>query len=274
MILCRHCETRAKGASRAQLRLVAASALIIGLFSPAAAARSDPNALWNIVHGQCVPDMQRHGDPSPCRKVDLTGGRRGGYAILKDIRGATQFLLIPTRRVSGIESRSLVAPRAANYFADAWKSRHVVTRALGHAMPDDTLSLAINSPAARSQNQLHIHIDCVRADVRNALRRQRSKIGRRWKRLQETLLGHHYRARRVVGTTLVGHDPFKLLARGVPGARTHMGQHTLVVVGMLLARHVPGFVILDDRADPARNDYAHGEELQDHACTLARGARH
>jgi len=32
---------------------------------------------------------------------------------------------------------------------------------------------------------------------------------------------------------------------------------------------VPGFVILDDRADPAHGNYAGGEELQDHACALA-----
>ena len=37
-------------------------------------------------------------------------------------------------------------------------------------MPRDDISLAVNSVYGRSQNQLHIHIDCVRSDVRNALR--------------------------------------------------------------------------------------------------------
>ena len=82
------------------------------------AAQADPNALWNIVHGQCVPDERQHGDPKPCAEVELGSGLAGGYAVLKDIRGATQYLLIPTRQIGGIESRALLEPHAANYFAD------------------------------------------------------------------------------------------------------------------------------------------------------------
>jgi CDP-diacylglycerol pyrophosphatase len=40
---------------------------------------------------------------------------------------------------------------------------------LGHQTPRDTISLALNSEFGRSQNRLHIHIDCVGADVRTAL---------------------------------------------------------------------------------------------------------
>ena len=73
---------------------------------------------------------------------------------------------------------------------------------------------------------------------------------------------------RVTGPTLFGHNPFKLLAWGVPGARADMGQHTLVVVGMVFGGRVPGFILLDDRADPAHGDWGSGEELQDHGCAL------
>ena len=69
----------------------------------------------------------------------------GGYAVLKDISGATQYLLIPTTQISGIEDPALLAPLARNYFADAWQARGFVEKALGHAMPRDMLSLAINS---------------------------------------------------------------------------------------------------------------------------------
>ncbi len=250
--------------------VVATAGLFIAYFVHAVAAQADPNALWDIVHGQCVPNERQHGDPKPCAEVDLKSGIAIGYAVLKDIRGATQFLLIPTQQISGIESSALLAPRAANYFADAWQARRFVEKSLGHAMPRDTLSLAINSEFARSQNQLHIHIDCVRGDVRDALRRQRSQIGRRWMPLPILLSGHRYRAMRVTGWSLIGHDPFKLLARGVPGAAADMGHHTLVVVGMRYAHRVPGFVVLADHADPAHGDYAGGEELQDHDCALGR----
>lgn len=250
--------------------IAAASVLLIAPLAYALAATADPNALWNIVHGQCVPDQRQRGDPKPCAEVDLRRGIAGGFAVLKDIRGATQFLLIPTKQISGIESAALLKPRAANYFADAWQARRLVERTLGRAMRRDTLSLAINSELARSQNQLHIHIDCVRGDVRDALQRERSEIGRRWRPLPILLAGHRYRAMRVTGRSLVGHNPFKLLAWGVPGARADMAHHTLAVVGLQFARNVPGFVILDDHDDPAHGDNAGGEELQDHACALVR----
>jgi len=248
---------------------VVAFGLLIALSWHVAAARAaNPNTLWNIVHGKCVPDQQQHGDPWPCAKVDLTRGAAGGFAILKDISGATQYLLIPTRRITGIESPVLLAPYATNYFAEAWENRGFVPWALLRPMPRDTLSLAINSDVGRSQNQLHIHIDCIRADVRQALLSQRSAIGPRWAPLKILLAGHRYRAMRITGETLDGQNPFKLLARGVPGARADMGRHTLVVVGMMFAGDVPGFILLDDRADPAHGDWGSGEELQDHACAL------
>ena len=92
-------------------------ALLVLLAAPCSAA--DPNALWQIVGGQCVPDEQQHHSPEPCAAVDLAGG----YAVLKDIVGDTQFLLIPTTRVTGIESPEILAPGAPNYFAAAWRAR-------------------------------------------------------------------------------------------------------------------------------------------------------
>src|ERR1700723_2907276 len=102
-------------------------AVVLGLLAglscrDAAAQASNPNVLWQIVHEQCVPDEQQHGDPKPCAEVDLAGG----FAVLKDIAGASQFLLIPTAEVGGIEDPSLHAPFARNYFADAWQWRSLV----------------------------------------------------------------------------------------------------------------------------------------------------
>jgi CDP-diacylglycerol pyrophosphatase len=250
-------------------RMVAATAIVVALFLPAAAAIAfDPNALWNVVHGECVPNQLQHGDPKPCAQVDLKNGVDQGYAVLKDRNGPAQFLLIPTKRITGIESPELLADNARNYFADAWDARHYVEQMLGHAMPIDTLSLAVNSVWARTQNQLHIHIDCIRADVRQALATQREKIGQSWAPLGEPLDGHSYMAMRVSGTTLDGHNPFTLLAQGVPGASVDMGERTLVVFGMLFGDQLPGFVILEDRANFVGLDFAAGARLQDHNCAL------
>ena len=232
---------------------------------------ANPDALWNIVHGQCVPDQQQKGDPAPCAFVDLREGDARGYVVLKDIVGATQYLLIPTARVPGIESPLLIAPEAPNYFADAWRERNYTERSAGHPLSRQAISLAINSAFGRSQNQLHIHIDCVGSDVRAALQRQLAAIGDSWAPLPEPLVGHPYRAMRVLGDALDGTNPFVLLADGVPGARRAMGEQTLIVVGAEFAGGRPGFIILTDRVNLATGDRASGEELQDHGCALARG---
>src|SRR5689334_7751395 len=92
-------------------RLTLALALILTAGTVSAAhANADPNALWTIVHDQCVPHQEAGGDPAPCAQVDLGAREQHGYAVLKDLVGATQFLLIPTDPVSGIESTALLRP--------------------------------------------------------------------------------------------------------------------------------------------------------------------
>jgi CDP-diacylglycerol pyrophosphatase len=215
--------------------------------------------LWNIVDGSCVPDQEQRGDPAPCAQVQL-----GGYAVLKDLVGRTQFLLIPTERIDGIESPELLTPDAPNYFAAAWHARSFVDERAGMALPRDWVSLAINSAVGRSQNQLHIHIDCVRADVYEALAEHHAQIGPGWAPFPVPLAGHTYDAIAVSGEDLDGVDPFTLLADGLPNARSHMGDETLVVVGTIDSHGRPGFVILANEADAATGDLASGEELQDH----------
>jgi CDP-diacylglycerol pyrophosphatase len=256
--------------SRRTLGAVVGLALLAGCLGFVRAAHTaNPNALWQIVHGECVPNEEQHGDPRPCVEVDLKDGVDRGYAVLKDIKGATQFLLIPTKRVTGIESPDLLAPDSPNYFADAWAARGHVAKALGRPIPDDDLSLAVNSEWGRSQNQLHIHIDCIRADVRRVLRAERAAIGEHWATLKQPLGGHHYLAMRVAGAALDGHDPFKLLADGVPNARAEMAKRTLIVVPMFEDQRA-SFVILSDRADLLHGDFASGALLQDHTCALVQ----
>jgi CDP-diacylglycerol pyrophosphatase len=235
----------------------------------AGTARADPDALWKIVHDKCVPDQQEHGQPAPCAKVDLGDGSHGGYVVLKDLIGDTQYLLLPTAKITGIDDPAVLAPGARNYLADAWAERHFTEDAAKRALPREALSLAINSVTARSQNQLHIHIDCIRPDVRDALARGQASIGEQWAPFPESLVGQHYRAMQVMGETLDGAYPFNLVADGVPGARAAMDRETIVVAGATFAGK-PGFVILSDTADLAAGDRGGGEDLQDHSCALAK----
>lgn len=227
-------------------------------------AHADPDALWRIVDGQCVPHQRASDNPAPCAEVDLSDD----FALLKDIDGAAQYLLIPTERISGIESPALLAPDATDYFAAAWRARPLVEERLGRGVPRDWMSLAINSEFARSQNQLHIHIDCLRADVHDALARNVARVGPVWAPFPEPLAGDHYSAIAVAGEDL-GANPFRLLADGVPGARTDMGRRTLVVVGAVLGDGRPGFIVLAGLVDPATGDTGGGEAVQDHQVCAA-----
>src|ERR1700758_5484462 len=167
-------------------RLLVAAGLIAA-FSGACtgAAHADPDALWTIVHDRCVPDQQQYGDPAPCAWVNLNG-----YAVLKDIAGATQYLLIPTARITGIASPEILAPDATNYFAAAWRARYFVEGSAGQSLPRDWVSLAIYSEGGQSQNQLHIHIDCTRADVHEQLTQHAAEIRATWAPFPVPLADH------------------------------------------------------------------------------------
>jgi CDP-diacylglycerol pyrophosphatase len=258
--------------------------LYLGLLAPGAAAivlaivllgalgltrAFDRNALWTIVHDQCVPNQQQHADPAPCARVDLQDGVDRGYVILKDFIGRTQYLLIATARISGIESPQLLEPGAPNYFAAAWRERGFTERAAGRHLPRTAISLAINSGNRRGQDQFHIHIDCIRADIDSALQARAARVGDTWAPFPEPLAGHDYRAIRVLGVEL-GVDPVVLVADGVPGARAAMGAQTLVIAGAEFGDAGPGFVILNATSDSSRGPPVRGEELQDHSCALAR----
>jgi len=235
-------------------------------------ANADPNALWTIVHDQCVPDQEASSDPAPCSLVDLDAGESGGYAVLKDLVGATQFLVIPTDQISGIESTILLEPDAHDFFAAAWRARSFVDARAGVDIPRDWISLAINSAVARTQNQMHIHVDCVRADVRETLSQHITDVGSDWAPFPEPLRGHRYLAMAVEGENLDAANPVQLLAQRVSGAREDMGCETLVVVGTYLRDGQPGFILLSDHADPATGNLGAGEELQDHTtCPPPRG---
>jgi CDP-diacylglycerol pyrophosphatase len=242
--------------------LVAATTII-------ASHAADRLVLWRIVHDKCVPDEKANGSPAPCEAVDLADGENNGVAILKDLVGVAQFLAIPTQRISGIESPEILDSAAPNYWRAAWAARGAMAARLGRPLARDMVGMAINSSLARSQDQLHIHIDCVAPETRAALGAHAGELTTDWRPLSFDLSGRRYSARRLDSSDLSDADPFRLLADGDAGAGAHMAIETLVVAGATFASGV-GFILLADRADPAAGDVAHGEDLLDHSCAVAR----
>ena len=224
---------------------------------------ADPNALWRIVHDQCVPHQERFKWPLPCLEVN----EAAGAALLKDLRGRAQLLLIPTARVTGIEDPAVLDPGSPNYFQLAWDAAGAIRALVNSDLPREAFSLAINSRFGRTQEQLHIHIDCLRPDVRDALREHAAALTQAWTPFPVPLAGRAYLARRIARLDRPA-SPFQLVAAELPEARRDMGFMTIVVAGATWGE-MPGFVLLARRADPSTGNRGNGEALQDHACSLA-----
>jgi CDP-diacylglycerol diphosphatase len=228
----------------------------------------DPNSLWRIVHDQCVPHAQVQANPRPCETVNLQNGEMKGFVILKDLRGAAQFLLIPTAVITGIDDPALLSPESPNYWDDAWRARTFVEERVQKSLGRDDFGMAVNSVAGRTQNQLSIHLACIRPEVVETLRNRESAIIDDWIPLPVPLSGHNYFIRRVATEELGNVNPFRLLADGLPTAREQMGRYALVVVGATFRDGKKGFYLLSHSSDPHAKDLGGGEELLDLDCVL------
>ncbi|MBA0220336.1 CDP-diacylglycerol diphosphatase [Stenotrophomonas sp. TWI169] len=248
-----------------RLILLLSCSLLAACASAPAPAPVPSDALWRLIERDCRgADVPR----GACLQRDATAARRD--VLIKDAHGDYQFLLMPLDKVSGIESAVLYQRGAPNYFAAAWQARGHTEQALGRPLPRTVASLALNSPHGRSQHQLHIHIDCLRADVLQALDTHAPAVGMQWAALPVPLRGHRYVARMLPGAELRA-NPLNLLAYDLSGL-PDVGQWSLVVAGRENVLGGPGFILLATRLDPATGNEASGEELQDHACSVLTGA--
>ncbi|ABE34944.1 CDP-diacylglycerol pyrophosphatase family protein [Paraburkholderia xenovorans LB400] len=241
-------------------RIAVTLAIALAAGGCARLATVDSNALWKIVDLRCVPSQQATGTPGQCTSVDLD--KR--YAILKDIVGRSQHLLIPTDRITGIESPLVLAPHAQDYWVDAWNARTYVEKSVKRTLPDNQLGLEINSQYRRSQNQLHIHIDCMRGDISEALAQHAKDTPGKWR--WDTLDGKRYRIMRVTALTQTD-NPFRIVAQDNQGEGT-MATQTILVTGAGPSAEQDGWLVVNSGID-VDNGSGSAEGLLDHACRVA-----
>ncbi|MDB5701483.1 MAG: CDP-diacylglycerol diphosphatase [Sphingomonadales bacterium] len=177
--------------------------------------------LWQIVNERCVPCQRDHGESSPCSEVVISHGTGAGHVVLKDRVGKSQFLVMPTIRITGIEDPHLLAHGAVNYFMPASGTRKLVEGKLGRPLSRTEVSVAINSTYGCTQHLLHLHVDCLRTDVRDVLRQAAPMIRRRWTRQSLILSGHQYRAVRIGDDNVVAANPFRPCRGGARPAEGH-----------------------------------------------------
>jgi CDP-diacylglycerol pyrophosphatase len=220
--------------------------------------------LWRIVDTNCVP-AAKAAQPSRCAQVSITKGVEAGDVVFKDRTGALQYLLMPTKRVYGIEDPQLLASDAPDYLANAWRARRWMDVANGAPVPRDVVSITVNSAWSRSQNQLHFHISCVRADLRTYLRGQ--NFNEQWALLPGGWQGHPYEVKRVVAETLDGIKLFEDIAQG---HADEMGRKAIAVIGTTFGGR-NGFWVLKTHIAPLEGWFGGIEgDVQDHACAILK----
>ena len=245
--------------------LVAVAALAV-LVVGAAALASDRAALWYVVRG-CRLDAALTGAAFPCLAVNTQRGATAGYAVLRASLRRTHVIVTPLVRIDGIEDPALRTAAAPNYVADAWAERREIAEHASRPLQWDEFGLAVNSFVGRSQDQLHIHVECVRADVRALLHAREGEISaQRWREFPDHLRGRPYQILRIDDETLARTNVFALAADGLSIAPELMFNLSLALLGAQFANGSRGFFLLADLDRPGRTYPAHGEDLLDPAC--------
>lgn len=239
------------------------------LTSAGAAQAGARNQLWPVVR-TCASAYRMLGVAFPCLAVDLPGGDLDrGYAVLRPLR-SDDLILSPTRQTPGVEDPFLQSPEAPDYFAAAWRARAFLKGPDGNPPPRDDVALAVNSENTRSQDQLHIHIGCLRPDVRHFLDQAAQRMPLYdWSRVGPGLGRQVYYGVRVRASDFDKLNPFRLAAHGFAGAAENPGGLMILVVGAQV-KSEDDFLILASFEGASRASRTVGaESLLDRNCTAA-----
>lgn len=209
------------------LALLAATLLAVTL-GPARADLMPRSALWAVVRS-CVLAKASLGTSFPCLEVSPPGQDEPGFAVIRAPGQTTHIIVTPTDRIPGIESPLVLKPPAGGYWRAALAARRFVVEASNGRAPLDVVGLALNSQRTRSQDQLHIHAECVRPDVLQAIRSQAGEIGPAWRLLPRPVDRDRLFARTITAATLAHDNLFALLAE-LPGLDGDISHVTALVV--------------------------------------------
>lgn len=214
--------------------------------------------LWQIVSQRCIPEQQQAGSSASCLLVNMAQR----YTVFNDANGPLHTLLIPTDKISGIESPELLSGETENYFQHGWDTRYFLQQKATFPIPDNYLVLAINSRYGRTQNQLHLHLACLKPEVYQVILQQKEHIGYQWQALKIPLSGRRYLAIKVTAMT----DPFIALAQYVQAEGDSMKNYGLA---RLMVNNGEA-ILLATRIQLTAFTLGTAEELLDFDCKLAQ----
>jgi CDP-diacylglycerol pyrophosphatase len=212
----------------------------------------DPtNALWKLVSScKATP---------PSDKKCVCYDEQERYVFSHDSRHSpTNYLTMPSVRMSGIECDKIFDPPFSNLWKHAWEHAQQVLR-----QPRTNIGLAINSQHRRGIDQLHIHVSCVHASVRTFLNNHDHEI--RSDHLVQLKLGPDctsYEIMKISGLD-GANSPFALVAT-FPDARKQMDRQSIAVIG---SEKESEFYLLNTFYRHRVADTGHAEDLLDEHCT-------
>lgn len=225
------------------------------------------NALWGVVDKLCRVNYQQKRDPAPCDEIYLPqGDAKQAFSVIQNPRFPYHFVLVPNIPIRGVEDANVLSDKGTDYFGYAWTMRYRMIYAYGRPISENRLGLAINSAYGRSQDQLHIHLSCLREDVYRQLKAERPYIGDQWALLPDTLLHHHYYAKRILQPALFGVYPLHSLAQHFQLTSAEMARYGVAVVPTTFDGQA-GFILLATRAGMDVGNYGSVEALLDTRCT-------
>ena len=129
---------------RRKLLLISGAVLFAAILAAGWQIQRSRTTLWRIVNTSCIPAAQS-GQTGSCAEVSLSKNSDAGYVVFKDRNGPLHYLLMPTKRVTGIEDPFLLTPEAPTYWADAWRAKRWMDVANGKPVPREAVSITINS---------------------------------------------------------------------------------------------------------------------------------
>ena len=235
--------------------------LIVLAASAPVRAAGDPgrDVLWAALK-TCVLAKTVANRTFPCLDVDLGDTARPGTAVLRAPGEPTHVVVMPTATVAGLEAPILRGTRGSAYWRAALAARRFVSEPLKGRVPIAEVGLAVNSARGRSQDQLHIHLDCMKPRVLAALKAHGHGIGATWAPFPVPLAGDRYYALRVPAAQGERFNPFPALAR-LPGRRPDLRETSFAALATPAGDPDPGFIVLAYRAPSAS-----AEDLMDHTC--------
>ncbi|MBL1202103.1 MAG: CDP-diacylglycerol diphosphatase [Nostoc sp. GBBB01] len=232
----------------------------INIFRSQTLAQSDRDFLWQKVQ-QCVANQQgQPPKPDPCLYVDLNK-----RYVVANGSNPVEYLLLPTDKIEGIEDPNISRSNSIPYWQYAWEeARKYVPTKKPQVQYRNQYGLAINSQQARNQDQLHIHMSCIKQSVSMQLETDDNQIPNgNFNNFILTLENNQYNIMKLDNDSLTNNNnPFYLVNRSLASSQK-MADQSIAVVG----RRRGGYYILNTESDATKGYKAAAEKLLDEDCS-------